>query len=112
MLHDFISETGALMLISAVLSRTTVKYGHRGYRFALIEAGHIGQNIYLLSEKKNLGCCALGGFLDDKLNELLDLENEPVIYALALGSKKDYIKSFKLPSSVSYDPLQLKAAKK
>ena len=112
-LHDFINDSSALILISSVFSRTTVKYGNRGYRFALIEAGHIGQNIYLLAQEQNLGCCAIGGFLDDNMNSWLDLpEDEQIISGLTIGFKKNIKQFYKLPSSVTYDPLQLKIAKK
>ncbi len=70
------------------MSRTEVKYGINAYRFALLEAGHIGQNISLLAEKEKLGCCALGGFDNDKLSQLLDIsqEDEIPLYAFSLGN--------------------------
>jgi len=77
------------LVLAGVMSRTEVKYGVNAYRFALLECGHIGQNMYLLSEKLGLGCCAIGGFDNDKLVRLLDLgEDEIPLYALAFGSKK------------------------
>jgi len=75
------------IVLNGVLSRTEVKYGANAYRFALLEAGHIGQNISLLAEKENLGCCALGGFDNDRLSELIDInqEDEIPLYAFSLG---------------------------
>ncbi len=59
-------------------------------KVALLEAGHIGQNIYLLAENYNLGCCAIGGFDNDKLSYLLDLtEDELPLYLFAIGNKND-----------------------
>jgi SagB-type dehydrogenase family enzyme len=78
-----------LLILTGVMSRTEVKYGSNAYRFALIEAGHIGQNISLLSERFKLGCCAIGGFDNDKLVKLLDVtEEELPLYVFAMGMKK------------------------
>ncbi len=64
-----------------------IKYKERGYRYILFEAGHLGQNIYLVSKALGLKCCAIGGFDDDKFHELLDIDgdNEAVLYAFAMG---------------------------
>lgn len=82
-------EAGIIIIISAVFDRTRIKYKDRGYRFPFIEAGHLAQNTYLISEALNLNCCTIGGFIDDKINELLDLADscEKVIYIITVGSK-------------------------
>lgn len=87
----WVGKSGFIVLISAVFGRTLIKYGNRGYRLVLLEAGHLAQNIYLLSTSLKLGCCALGGFLDNQLNSLLSLEktNESVIYTLSIGKPSD-----------------------
>lgn len=87
--QKWVNKSTCVILITSVLQRTTSKYGPRGYRHVLIETGHLGQNFYLISTAMSLNCCAIGGFLDNKLNELLDIDgiNETVIYALAIGNK-------------------------
>lgn len=40
------------------------KYQDRGYRFLLLECGHIVQNIYLCVESLGMGCVASGGSYD------------------------------------------------
>lgn len=84
-------KAGCLIIISSVFERNTVKYGERGYRHILTEAGHLAQNFYLVSTALGISICAIGGYLDDKLNNLLDLDglNESVIYLLALGEEKE-----------------------
>ncbi|MFH1503596.1 MAG: SagB/ThcOx family dehydrogenase [Candidatus Diapherotrites archaeon] len=76
------------IILNGVISRTEVKYGANAYRFALLEAGHIGQNISLLAEKEKIGCCAIGGFDNDKLSKLIDItqEDEIPLYAFSLGN--------------------------
>lgn len=88
---DWIKNASLIIIFSAVFGRNQIKYGDRGYRHIFTESGHAAQNLYLLSSALNLGCCALGGFLDDQLNSLLDLDgiNESVINVLVLGFPKN-----------------------
>lgn len=74
--------------ISSIFARVSYKYGERGYRYALIETGHVGQNIYLEAVSLGLGAVAMGAFYDDKVNELLGIEgkDEAVVYVLAVGN--------------------------
>lgn len=86
-LHDWFKKASCFIIISAVFKRSTIKYGDRGYRFTLMEAGHLGQNFYLLASALSIKCCAIGGFIEDKVNKLLDVDgiNESAIYMLAIG---------------------------
>jgi len=63
------------------------KYNERGYRFVLLDAGHLGQNVCLMATAMNLGVLPIGGFLDDELNRLLDIDgvHESVVYPLLVG---------------------------
>lgn len=76
-----------ILIITSVFNRTNIKYKDRGWRYIYIEAGHLGQNFYLNAEKLKLKCCAIGGFDDDMIINLLNLnnENEVPIYAFVLG---------------------------
>lgn len=89
---DFIKLANVIFLITAIFQRTQHKYGERGYRFILLDAGHLAQNIYLTATGLNLGCVALGGFYDDLINEFIGIDgvNEAVIYVVVVGklSKK------------------------
>lgn len=85
--QDWIAKSAIIICISAVFNRSRVKYGERGYRFCLIEAGHIGQNISLLAAGMGLKCCAIGGFSDQKINSELGLnsDDESILYLFAIG---------------------------
>jgi SagB-type dehydrogenase family enzyme len=85
--QEMILKAPLILAVSAVFERNMAKYKERGYRYILFEAGHLGQNIYLVSRALNLKCCAIGGFDDDKFNELLDVdgESEAVLYIFAVG---------------------------
>jgi len=74
--------------ITANLKDVCAKYGERGYRFALLEGGHLAQNISLVAEYQGLKAVALGGYYDKKIAEMADFnyEEEKPIYIIALGN--------------------------
>ena len=84
---EFIADANMLVLLAAHFPTTQKKYGPRGYRYILIEAGHVAQTLCLAATE--LGCAHLcmGGFDDDRLNHALGLHplDEGVIYCLAVG---------------------------
>ena len=77
-----------VVVLTTRFARTAKKYVERGYRFALLEAGHIGQNLSLVAESLGLGSTCLGGFWDDPANELLGLDpdDEAAIYMVMVGN--------------------------
>ncbi|MFQ6090059.1 MAG: SagB/ThcOx family dehydrogenase [Candidatus Bipolaricaulia bacterium] len=83
--QDFLSDAGAVLVLSAVHRRTAWKYGPRAYRYALLDAGHVAQNIQLEAASLGLGACAIGAFFDAELNQLLNLEEEEEFAVLAVS---------------------------
>lgn len=85
--YPWARDAAAIAVLTAVFSRTQKKYGERGYRMILEEAGHVGQNLYLAAEALGVKCVAMSGTNDEKLERLLDIDGvtESVVYALALG---------------------------
>lgn len=85
---DLTFSSSMTILITAVFPRTTFKYGDRGYRFILMEAGHLAQNFYLICAALNHGCISLGGFIDDDINQFLRIDglNESIIYVILVGT--------------------------
>lgn len=84
-----IRHAGFCLALSVVLPRSSFKYGQRAYRFALLEAGHIAQNVLLTAEGLGLGALPIGGFFDDDVNRLLRLDGcqEFVVYLLLAGNR-------------------------
>jgi SagB-type dehydrogenase family enzyme len=68
-------------VITAEYKRVGVKYKGRGVRYAMIEAGHIGQNLFLQAEALGLKAGIIGAFHDTKLNKILNLPrtHEPLL---------------------------------
>jgi SagB-type dehydrogenase family enzyme len=84
--QDMLATANAILFITAVFERSMWKYGQRGYRYVWIEAGHLGQNLYLVSGALGLAPVALGGFYDAEANALLGLGGaEQTIYAICAG---------------------------
>lgn len=85
------SATAAVtVLVSAVFGRQTVKYRDRGYRFILMEAGILTQSLTLLAAYQGIQSCIMGGWVDDEMNGLFDLDgaNEGMLVAMCLGRGK------------------------
>ncbi len=74
----------------AVPYRMTWRYGERGYRYLLLDAGHVCQNLYLAADNISSGVCAIAAYHDKMFNELLGLDGEEqfVIYLATLGKKR------------------------
>lgn len=62
------------MVLTSVPQRATAKYGGRGYRMALLEAGHASQNLCLAAQGLGLGSLVYGAYFDDELAALLDID--------------------------------------
>jgi SagB-type dehydrogenase family enzyme len=76
-----------VVLVTAVFWRTRCKYGLRGYRFALLEAGHCVQNMLLAARAVDAAALPLGGLYDARAEALVNVDGveESVVYAVALG---------------------------
>lgn len=81
-----VQQAGVVIIITALFERTMWKYGQRGYRYVLLDAGHLAQTIYLCAASLGLAASAIGGFFDAELNEYLHLpQGEESLYLLSLG---------------------------
>lgn len=82
-----VGRAPATLVVTGLFWRSRCKYGLRGYRFALLEAGHLVQNLLLLAAATGIEALPLGGFYDDALDRLVSADgvNESVVYAVALG---------------------------
>jgi len=76
----------ALLVVTGVFWRSRFKYGPRGYRFTLLEAGHVVQNAVLAAVDVELAALPLGGFHDALLDGLVGADglDEASLYGLVL----------------------------
>lgn len=84
---DVAAGAAAAVVVSAVFWRSRFKYGLRGYRFALLEAGHVAQNVLLAAAALGLAATPLGGFYDRRVDELIEANgvDESALYLICIG---------------------------
>ena len=87
--QESIVSCAAVLVLAAVFNRTIVKYGERGYRLVLLDAGHAAQNVLLDAERLGLPAVAVAGFCDDALAADIGLDglDEAVVHTVALGGR-------------------------
>lgn len=76
-----------VVMLSASFWRNRMKYDQRGVRFALMELGQVAQNALLAATALGLSALPLGGFFDDEVNSLVDIDgvHEAIAYTILLG---------------------------
>jgi SagB-type dehydrogenase family enzyme len=87
LLLENIAEAAACLILVATMPRCRFKYGELAYRFALLEAGHIAQNLLLAAEGEGLASYPVGGFINDELHLLSTLDGceQIAVYVILLG---------------------------
>jgi SagB-type dehydrogenase family enzyme len=85
----WMAKAPVIFVITAEYKRITGKYGERGIRYALIEVGHVGQNLFLQSEALGLGAGIVGAFYDEDVSKIIGLppKHEPLLI-MPVGYKK------------------------
>ncbi len=82
-----INTSPACLVYCAVYSRSTRRYGDRGFeRYVCMDLGHSAQNVYLQTEAMGLGTCAVGAFNDLEVKTIMQLpEDEDPLYLMPIG---------------------------
>ncbi|WP_298236208.1 nitroreductase family protein, partial [uncultured Azohydromonas sp.] len=87
--QDVIGDAAAVLVLSADRAALAADAcgAARGYRHAFLEAGLVGERIYLEASARGLGACAVGAFYDDEASALVgaDPAREWVLHFAALG---------------------------
>jgi SagB-type dehydrogenase family enzyme len=91
--QDVIGDAAAVFVLSmdrAVFAADPLGPA-RGYRHAFLEAGLVGERLYLDAVPRGLGACAVGAFYDDEASKLVGVDpaREWVIHFAALGIPSD-----------------------
>lgn len=83
----WVEQARATIVVAGVDERTTRQYAERGAeRYVPMEAGHVGQNIYLQATALDLGTVAVGAFDDAAVSRILDLDGtERPLYVYPVG---------------------------
>jgi SagB-type dehydrogenase family enzyme len=83
-----VEKPAAAMVVTALWDRVYPKYGEFAYRLALIETGHMVQDMLLCAEALGLSACPLAGFASTPIARALDIaqDQEDPLYLCLLGS--------------------------
>jgi len=97
--HPFITKAPILIIFTSVWGRSAVKYGDFAFELALLEAGHMSQNVLLVATALSLTSRPFAAFDDAVISELLDLNpdyEQPILtIGLAGPAKSGYGKPLK-----------------
>lgn len=75
-----------MLLVAAQYERCTAKYGQRGRLYTQVEAGCVGQNIFLQAEALGLKAGIIGAFNDEALAAALGLPGgQPPLLLMPVG---------------------------
>ena len=88
---ELVVNASMVLFMTALFERSIFKYGDRGYRFVLLEAGHVAQNINLVAAGLGLGSVNIGGFYDREVDAWLGLDGltHSTVYMIALGKPQE-----------------------
>jgi SagB-type dehydrogenase family enzyme len=85
--QEMLEEAACVFVWTAIVERSKWKYRERAYRYIYMDAGHIGQTLYLAATALNLGCCTVGAFFDEEVDRMVgvDGKDEISVYLGAVG---------------------------
>lgn len=86
--NSWLAKAGAVLFVTATFKRNQLKYGDRGYRGVLLDAGHVSQNILLCCSALGYGACVIVACLDDQINDFLQVDGveESILFSISIGS--------------------------
>lgn len=85
--QGFTGMSAVTFIWSVIPYRMEWRYGIDSHKVIAMDAGHVGQNLYLACEAIGAGTCAIGAYDQEYFDELLGLDGEEefVIYAAPVG---------------------------
>jgi SagB-type dehydrogenase family enzyme len=87
--QEWLVNAGVHFLFLANLDVLDKTWGPRGYRYAMLTAGRLGERLYVAAEAMGLGCCGIGALYDSEAVEMLGLnQTSRLLYLVAVGNVK------------------------
>jgi SagB-type dehydrogenase family enzyme len=88
--QEIASDSAFAIVYTADMEKLVSVYGDRGYRYACLDCGLIGERVQLWAVHRELGSSGIGGYYDDLANELLELPlAHGVLYLTVVGVPED-----------------------
>lgn len=92
--QGWLAHTSLHFLFLTNLEALDRSRGPRGYRYAMMDAGRLGERLYLNASAMGLGCCGIGAFYDEEAAQMLGVHQATrLLYLVAVGPVKS-IKNF------------------
>ena len=84
------SACATVFCLAVNMRRLKKKYGIRGYRLGLMDAGHVSQNINLVAGALGLAACPSAGYIDAELNRALKIDGlaTTAVLSVLIGKMK------------------------
>lgn len=87
--ENWLKNAAVIFMWSVIPYRSEWRYMDKAAKSILLDAGHVGQNLYLACESINCGTSTIAGYFQDQIDEALQLDGEEefVIYLAPVGKK-------------------------
>jgi len=89
--QNWAAKASVVFYWSMVPYRAEWRYGIYAHRVAMMDVGHVGENLYLAATALGLGTCAIGAFQHELCCRLfgLDGKEEYIVYAAPVGTIRE-----------------------
>jgi SagB-type dehydrogenase family enzyme len=89
-MQEWVAHAAVVFIMSCNFSRLEWKYGKRAYRLAHIDSGVLTENMYLIGAALGMTTCAIAGYDDERVNDLLHVDGDSEFATLlfALGKSR------------------------
>lgn len=88
--QKFAAKGAVVFYWSTVAYRAEWRYGIYAHRIALVDVGHVGENLYLACAGLGIGTCGIGAFSHELTCRMFDLDgdDEYIVYTAPVGRVK------------------------
>ena len=85
--QQFVAGSAVVFVWTTVPYRMEWRYLQAAHRVILLDAGHVGQNLYLACEAIKAGTCAIAAYDQDAMDQLLQVDGEDqfTVYLAPVG---------------------------
>jgi SagB-type dehydrogenase family enzyme len=87
--QSFAGDAAAVFAWTTIPYRMEWRYGQAAHKVIAIDAGHVGQNLYLACEAVGAGMCAIAAYDQDRMDRLLRIDgrDEFTLYIAVVGKR-------------------------
>ncbi len=84
---EFLENAPLILIFTSVFGRSSWKFRERAYRYCLMDAGYVGENLALAAASLDLTANLMGDFVDEEINRLLEIDvfSEAAVMLAAVG---------------------------